>query len=111
MYFDESLPLPNEDRLIDKPLLIKNIDNFNDFLQKMKDQDLIECVTGQRLDTSWTLHTLTNISFYVYPIPSHAIGCGIAALPEYIRNNRALVSLNKDNSRKLYTDNLCFLKH
>ena len=43
--------------------------------------------------------------------PDHPIGCGNAELPDYIRNNKAVIGLVKDKHGKvLYQDNMCFFR-
>jgi len=76
----------NKDRLLDKPVLIETLADFREFIDQLTDKDFIEYATQNRLDTSWSIHMITNIAFYVYPIYNHPIGCPVL-LPDYIKNN------------------------
>jgi hypothetical protein len=78
-------------------------------LNSISDQSLLDQVAGNRPDTSWSIHCITNIAFEVYPIQDHLIGCPVE-LPSYIKNNKAVISAHKDTSGKIYEDKLCLFR-
>ena len=54
---------------------------------------------------------MTNVTFYVYKLPDHIIGAPTTSLPDFIKENRAIVSLERNSSsKKPYRDNLCFFR-
>ncbi|XP_072031519.1 uncharacterized protein [Amphiura filiformis] len=64
----------------------------------------------QRPDSKWTVEIVTNVTFYVYRIRDHPIGA-CSYLPDYILQNRAVVSLMiNNNTKKPYKDNLCLFR-
>ena len=100
-YFHAS---PNNDRLFENPKLIESSEDFDSFLNELQSNDIIENVTKKRPDTSWSLHQITNITFYVYPIQLHAIG-HYMSLPDHIRNNKAIIAGDKDSNGRFYINN------
>ena len=99
----------NKDRLFDRPVLIENSVEFKEFIAQISDKDFIEHATRSRPDTSWTIHCITNLCFYVYPIQSHLMGCP-TTLPLHVKNNKAIISNNTDSNGQAYTDNLCLFR-
>jgi len=99
----------NKDRLLNKPVLIETLADFREFIDQLTDKDFIEYATQNRPDTSWSIHMITNIAFYVYPIYNHPIGCPVL-LPDYIKNNKAIVSADIDTNGRLYADKLCIFR-
>lgn len=67
-------PSSNRDRLFERPVLISDVSDYNRFIERLRGVDYIERATRNRPDTKWSMHRLTNITFYVYPITDHPIG-------------------------------------
>ena len=105
-YFHGSL---GADRLFQSPKTIETRNDFISFIDELCSEDFVEFVTRARPDTAWSLHILTNITFYVFPIPNHTIGNSTDAV-EHVRKNKAIVSGYEDKNGKPYTDNLCFFR-
>ena len=99
----------NKDRLFDQPVLIENLQDYKNFIDKMLDKDFIENATRNRPDTAWCIHCLTNISFYIFPIPNHPIGCP-GDIPDYVKNSKSIISLTTDSNGTTYKDNLCLFR-
>ena len=54
---------------------------------------------------------VTNATFFLNRIDDHPIGCVDINLPDYVKNNKAIVGLEKDRYRKTtYNDNLCLFR-
>ena len=65
---------------------------------------------AQRLSTTWKVHFVANITFYLDKLlGAELIGDRRVGLPDYIRNNRYVVGIDKSN-RQVFKDNLCFFK-
>lgn len=102
-------PSAGKDRLFEKPILITNKEDFERFIDRLLAEDLVEYSTRTRPDTSWALHLITNINFFVYPIFNHPIGC-CGQLPSHLISNKAIISLEKNSNGICYTDNLCLFR-
>ena len=105
-YFHAS---PNNDRLFDNPWLIETSADFENFVEQLQNNDFVENAVKKRPDTAWSLHSITNISFYVYPIVNHPIG-NHPSIPQHVRNNKAIVTGDKDTNGRMYTDNMCLFR-
>ena len=70
---------------------------------------MVEYSTRSRPDTSWGLHIITNINFFVYPIFNHPIGC-CATIPSHLKSSKAVLTLERDTNGELYTENLCLFR-
>ena len=92
-----------------KPWLIKNKSDMNRFKNALSTRDWVEHATRDRPDTAWSMHLLTNVTFYVYPIPNHVIG-GKVVIPQHVRDSRAILCLDKDGNGKTYSGNKCVFR-
>ena len=97
--------------LFDKPQLVSSSDQFQVFMEKLLDMDILEQTLLHRPNTSWVVHRLTNISIYFYKL--RGSGCVGAPdnLPDFLRKHKYVLTLEKDRIlNKKYTDNLCFFR-
>lgn len=99
----------NHDKLFDQPQLIETRDDYEEFINNLSSKDFIESAARHRPDTTWSLHCLTNITLFVYPIQDHPIGHLPAETP-VSKTNKAIVSALTDSNGKPYTDNLCLFR-
>ena len=53
---------------------------------------------------------VTNATFFVNRIEDYPIGCVGVILPDYVKNNKAIVGLAKDEHGAIYNDNLCLFR-
>lgn len=97
------------DKLFDTPSLIQNKQDFDSMISELMSKDYIENATKNRPDTSWSVHLITNISFHVFPIIDHSIGC--SAIPsERTKLNKAILTSDRDSNGRQYKDNLCLFR-
>ena len=95
--------------LLEAPHLINNEADFEVFLEAIIEDDILEWARKQRPNTKWTVVFVTNATFYINHLPDHPIGCVKIDLPEYIKQNKAIIGLTKEKHGKvLYQDNMCF---
>ena len=101
----------NLGRMLEAPHVISNTEDFEDFLEAIIEEDILEWAKKQRPNTKWTVVFVTNATFYINHLPDHPIGCVKIQLPEYISVNKAIIGLvtNKCGST-CYQDNLCFFR-
>ena len=91
--------------------MIANRDDFDRFLARIAESDIQQWAITQRPDSDWVCEHVTNVTFFINRIAQHPIGCVGVALPDYVKNNKAVVGLEKDHHRNaIYIDNLCLFR-
>ena len=97
-------------RLLEEPSLIANRDDFDRFLARIAESDILQWAITQRPNSDCSIQ-FTNVTFFINRIAQHPIGCVGVALPDYVKNNKAVVGLEKDHHRNaIYIDNLCLFR-
>ena len=97
-------------RLLEEPSLIANRDDFDRFLARIAESDIQQWARDQRPDSDWVCEHVTNVTFFINRIAQHPIGCVGVALPDYVKRNKAIVGLEKDDHNAIYRDNLCLFR-
>ena len=99
-------------RYLDEPSLITNSKDFDKFLERIRETDVLQWAINQRPDSAWVCELVTNVTFFVNRIIDHPIGCvGMTDLPMYIKKNKAVIGLEKEPIHaKRYSDNLCLFR-
>ena len=97
-------------RYLEEPSLITNRDDFDRFLARIQESDILQWAVAQRPNSDWVCEHVTNATFFVNKIEDHPIGCVGVALPDYVKHNKAIVGLAKDEHGAIYNDNLCLFR-
>ena len=98
-------------RYLEEPSLVTNRADFESFLERIREPDILQWAIAQRPNSDWVCEMVTNATFFVNKIVQHPIGCVGVNLPTYVKNNKAIVGLVKDHHRNAtYTDNLCLFR-
>ena len=98
-------------RYLEEPSLITNRDDFESFLERIREPDIMQWAVAQRPNSDWVCEHVTNATFFVNKIEDHPIGCVGVNLPDYVKHNKAIVGLEKDHHRNAtYNDNLCLFR-
>ena len=98
-------------RLLEEPSLITNRGDFDRFLARIQESDILQWAIAQRPNSNWVCEHVTNATFFLNRIVQHPIGCVGVTLPDYVKNNKAIVGLEKDHHRnETYNDNLCLFR-
>ena len=98
-------------RLLEEPSLITNRGDFDRFLARIQESDILQWAVAQRPNSDWVCEHVTNATFFLNRIVDHPIGCVGINLPDYVKNNKAIVGLEKDRYRMTtYNDNLCLFR-
>ena len=98
-------------RYLEQPSLITNRSDFDEFLDRIRETDVLQWAIAQRPDSAWVCELVTNATFFVNRIIDHPIGCVGVTLPAYVKNNKAVIVLEREpNHSKRYTDNLCLFR-
>ena len=58
-------PSQNNTRVLPVPVLIATQADFEDFLDSLPNQDILEWARQQRPDTKWFVEGVTNVTFYL----------------------------------------------
>jgi hypothetical protein len=107
-YFHSSI---NNHSIIDRPVTINIAADLARFLDDLIDRDFLDFIRRQRPNTTWVVHKLTNVTFYLYKILNVGRIGAFVNLPSFIRNNKFILSLDKDvKTGKPYSENLCFFR-
>ena len=98
-------------RLLEEPALITNRGDFDQFLERIHQPDILQWAITQRPNSDWVCEHVTNATFFVNKIEDHPIGCVGVNLPDYVKHNKAIVGLEKDHHcNATYNDNLCLFR-
>ena len=99
-------------RYLDEPSLITNSKDFDEFLERIRESDVLQWAINHRPDSAWVCELVTNVTFFVNRIIDHPIGCVRATpLSVYIKKNKAVIGLETEpNHNKRYNDNMCLFR-
>ena len=99
-------------RYLDEPSLVTNSKDFDDFLERIRETDVLQWAINQRPDSAWVCELVTNVTFFGNRIIDHPIGCvGMMFLPSYIKKKKSIIGLETEpNHNKRYNDNLCLFR-
>ena len=97
-------------RYLEEPSLITNRADFDRFLARIQESDILQWAVAQRPNSDWVCEHVTNATFFLNRIVDHPIGCVGINLPDYVKNNKVIVGLAKDENGVTYNDNLCLFR-
>ena len=98
-------------RYLEEPALITNRADFDSFLERIREPDILQWAIAQRPKSHWVCELVTNTTFFINRIVQHPICCVGVNLPDYVKRNKAIVGLEKDRHRRTtYNDNLCLFR-
>ena len=97
-------------RFMEEPALITNRADFDSFLERIREPDILQWAIAQRPNSDWVCEMATNVTFFLNRIVHHPIGCVGINLPDYVKNNKAIIGLEKDHYSAVYRDNLCLFR-
>ena len=86
----------NNTELLDKPKLIQNQDDLNNLLNFLFAKDFPTHLRNQWPNTKWVLERIVNLQIRVFPT-TYPSG-NPPELPDYIKFNRYIFVLEKDNN-------------
>jgi G:T-mismatch repair DNA endonuclease (very short patch repair protein) len=101
----------NNNRIFPKPFLIKDAASFEEASEAMSDflERAYDYAYQQKPNSSWIVEAITNVAFFVHPLPTYPIGYPGIVLPDYIVNNKGLFPLT-GSSHGPITDKLCVFR-
>ena len=99
----------NNEQLLKSPRLIHNQQDLQNLLNHLAAKDFLSLLKEQRPNMNCVIERIVNLHLHLvmttYPLgkPPH--------LPDYIKNNRYIIGLEKDNNNAYhYKDSLCFFR-
>ena len=97
----------NNEQLLKSPRLIPKKQDLQNLLNHLATKDFLSLLKEQRPNTKWVIERIVNLRLHLvmttYPLRNPP------KLPNYIRNNRHIIGLEKDkNTANHYKDHLCF---
>ena len=90
--------------------MITNRADFDSFLERIREPDILQWAIAQRPNSDWVCEMATNVTFFLNRIVQHPIGCVGVTLPDYVKNNKSIIALEKDHHGRPYVDNLCLFR-
>ena len=98
-------------RYMEEPALITNRADFESFQERIQESDILQWAIAQRPNSDWVCEHVTNATFFLNKIIQHPIGCVDVVLPDYVKNNKAIIGLiNEHHRNATYNDNLCLFR-
>ena len=97
-------------RYLEEPALITNCADFDRFLERIHESDILQWAVAQRPNSAWVVELVTNVTLFISKILQHPIGCVGIDLPDYVKRNKAIVGLEKADHNAIYRDNLCLFR-
>ena len=97
-------------RYLEEPSLITNRDDFESFLERIREPDILQWAVAQRPNSDWVCEHVSNATFFLNRIVDHPIGCVGIVLPPHIKRNKSIIGLETDGNGRPYIDNLCLFR-
>ena len=99
----------NNNQLLASPHLIRNQQDLDNRLEFLASQDFPSHLKDQRPNTKWVIERIVSLRVHLV-MTTYPLG-NPPSLPDYIKNNRYIIALEKDqNTAKRYNDHLCFFR-
>ena len=99
----------NNDQLLNSPCLIRNQHDLDTLLDFLTSQDFPSHLKDQRPNTKWVIERIVSLRIHLV-MTSYPLG-NPPNLPDYIKNNRYVIALEKDEHHAYrYKDHLCFFR-
>ena len=99
----------NNDQLLNSPRLIRNQHDLDTLLDFLTSQGFPSHLKDQRPNTKWVIERIVSLRIHLV-MTSYPLG-NPPNLPDYIKNNRYVIALEKDEHNAYrYKDHLCFFR-
>ena len=99
----------NNLQLLRSPRLIRNQQDLENLLDHLASKDFLSHLKDQRPNTKWIIERIVSLRIHLV-MTTYPLG-NPPKLPDYIKNNRFIIGLEKDeNHAYRYKDHLCFFR-
>ena len=96
----------HNESLFERPVYISRRKDLNRLRLRLQRFNVTDYILRQRPDTKWKPYLVTNVRFVLYHL-NYPLGHAGIELPEYIRNSKSIVGLDKSMKSVVYKDHLC----
>ena len=96
----------NNNQLLNSPRLIRNQQDLENLLDHLAAKDFPSHLKDQRPNTKWVIEHIVSLRIHLV-MTTYPLG-NPPKLPDYIKNNRFIIGLQKDEHSRTYKDHLCF---
>ena len=97
-------------RYLEEPSLIGNRADFDQFLERIREPDILKWAIAQRPNSDCVCEMATNVTLFINRIVQHPIGCVGIVLPPHIKRKKSIIGLETDGNGRPYIDNLCLFR-
>ena len=97
-------------RYLEEPSLIGKRADFDQFLERIREPDILKWAIAQRPNSDWVCEMATNVTFFINRIVQHPIGCVGIVLPPHIKRKKSIIGMETDGNGRPYIDNLCLFR-
>ena len=99
----------NNNQILNSPRLIRNQQDLENLLDHLASKDFPSHLKDQRPNTKWVIERIVSLRIHLV-MTTYPLG-NPPKLPDYIKNNRFIIGLEKDqNNNYRYKDHLCFFR-
>ena len=99
----------NNNQILNSPRLIRNQKDLENLLDHLASKDFPSHLKDQRPNTKWIIERIVSLRIHLV-MTTYPLG-NPPKLPDYIKNNRFIIGLEKDQHNAYrYKDHLCFVR-
>ena len=99
----------NNNQILNSPRLIRNQKDLENLLDHLASKDFPSHLKDQRPNTKWIIERIVSLRIHLV-MTTYPLG-NPPKLPDYIKNNRFIIGLEKDEHNNYrYKDHLCFFR-
>ena len=99
----------NNTNLFQSPVTVRSLGDLMEIVDLILEMDLGTKSMNVRPDSSWSFHSVTNISFSLTKTNFPKYGAPPKSIPSHLRRLKSVRTLLTNGSRR-YNDNLCFFR-
>ena len=98
-------PYSNES-FFERPIYVSKRQDLLRLKLRLQRLNVTDYILRQRQNTKWKPVLITNFRFIVYSL-DYPLGGVHVKLPDYLKNSKSIIALDKTSEGKFYKDNLC----
>ena len=98
----------NSNQLLNSPRLIRNQQDLQNLLDHLASKDFPSHLKDQRPNTKWVIEGIVSLRIHLV-MTTYPLG-NPPRLPDYIKNSRFIIGLEKGEHSRTYKDHLCFFR-
>jgi hypothetical protein len=95
--------------ILSTPFLISKKEDIQALKKLLEARDILNHIMFMRESSKYRVILISNVVYNVFSLVDYTLGGGVI-LPDYISRKKCIISLNRDKSKNIYNDNLCFFR-